>query len=293
MSVNDPVNPPKPIAYGYCRVSTLRQSDEGMSLGAQQVTAKKFFEFALEPKGVIWGEAYIDGGVSAAKTKFGDRPAGGALMKRLRSGDHVIMTRLDRGFRNFRDCMETMDVWVKAGVHVHFIDLGVSTNTHGGRFILRIFAAIAELNREMMVEQIKAGLQRRKDLCGAANKARRGYVIVGTKKNPKQVPDLFVQGVAMLAMRLNQEQNMSFEAIYRLFRDKGLRTKKGTLWLPQALYLLAKDAHREMWNVPEATFPDNPPRVPRSTTSSTRRAPLQCEPPPQTGSTIASIVTES
>lgn len=291
--MSETLNPLKPIAYSYTRVSTVRQDEEGMSLGAQKELCRKFYDFALAGKGVLWGDCYVDGGVSAVKTPFANRPAGKVLAERLRPGDHVIMSRLDRGFRNFRDCINTMEVWVSKGIHVHYLDLGVSTNTHGGRFILRIFAAVAELNRDMAVEQIKMGLDRRKQLCGTATRPNRGWKIVGPKKHPRRVPDYRVQGVAMLAMRLRQEQDLSFEEIYRLFRDKGLRTEKGKIWGLTYIKTLVRDCHDQMWNVPEAKFPDSPPPVPKDKRYLTKSELSTCGPSSQTEFRIDSIVTPS
>ena len=293
--MSDTLNPLRPVCYAYTRVSTVRQDEEGMSLGAQKEICRKFYDFALKDKGVLWGDTYTDGGVSAVKTQFLDRPAGKVLANRLRPGDHIIMTRLDRGFRNFRDCMNTMEIWVAKGINIHFLDLGISTNTHGGRFILRIFAAVAELNREMTVEQIKIGLARRKAICGTAARANRGWKLAGTKQNPRQVPDMFVRGVAMLAMRLRQQEGLSIEQIFIMFRDRGLRTAKGKLWSRSTISALIHDCNTQLWDAPEAQFPDERKPIPRDTPrkSSTRLELSTCAPPSRTDFAIDSIVTPS
>src|SRR5262245_56651982 len=88
--------------YAYGRVSTGHQM---MSLTEQQRQITRFAEhrFAQSIDAV-----YCDEGVSAWKKTFGNRPQGGQLFARLWRGDTLIIAKLDRGFRDTADALDTV-----------------------------------------------------------------------------------------------------------------------------------------------------------------------------------------
>lgn len=282
----------KPVAYAYARVSTTEQAKTGMSLEDQQQKTRAFYDYQLKAQDILWGDVYIDAGVSAAKHAFRDRPVGRKLFEQLRPGDHVIMTRLDRGFRRFRDAIQTIDDWISMGIHVHFLDLGLSTTTHGGRFILRIFAAIAEMQRDIIVEGITAGLAQRKALIGVSTgHAPVGYKLVGTGKSQRLVDDPHDRSIVALAIRLREQNGWNKAELVRQFRDRGILTHKGTLW---NISRLSKGIHRailECWTTPAAALPPIKPlrsetRAPRPARIPMPRNPTTIEVSPTTKSSL-------
>ena len=77
--------------YGYCRVSTLKQADEGESLDVQ----RRQIEGYAHMHGLTLAEVLVEGGVSGS-VPVEERPVGGALFARLQRGDIVIAAKLDR-----------------------------------------------------------------------------------------------------------------------------------------------------------------------------------------------------
>lgn len=93
-----------------------------------------------------------------------DRIGGRALFIRLRFGDiqHVVVAKLDRLGRRARDILETLESFEKAKVTLHIVDFGgsaVTTQGHMGKFILTIFAGVAEWE----LSEIKDRVQKRMD----------------------------------------------------------------------------------------------------------------------------------
>ena len=81
--------------YGYARVSTTMQADEGESLDVQQRQLAGYAQM----NGLTIDKVFVERGVSGSKP-LGDRPQGSALLAVLQPGDVVITPKLDRMFRS-------------------------------------------------------------------------------------------------------------------------------------------------------------------------------------------------
>jgi DNA invertase Pin-like site-specific DNA recombinase len=130
------------ITYGYARVSTRDQDLRGQM-------------DALEAEGasVIYREK-----ISGART---DRPELKKLMRALRPGDIVVVTKLDRLGRSTRELLELIEYIDKQGAF--FRSLGdplFDTSTPTGRLLSTLLAAIAEFERELIRERTGEGRKR-------------------------------------------------------------------------------------------------------------------------------------
>src|SRR6202158_1981996 len=112
--------------YGYTRVSTDRQADEGESLGTQ----RRVIEGYAMMQGLVLDQIFVERGVSGAKP-LRDRPEGAKLLASLKAGDVVITPKLDRMFRSALDALDVLGQIQKRGGSLHMIDLGGDVNGHG------------------------------------------------------------------------------------------------------------------------------------------------------------------
>ena len=136
-------------AIAYCRVSTEEQVKEGVSLDAQEARIRAYCTMA----GLTLVAVIRDEGVSGADL-LATRPGGAALLRTIarREAQHVVAVRLDRVFRDAADCIATVKAWRKAGVSVHFVDLGggaLDTSSAMGKFFLNIMATVAEMEAQI------------------------------------------------------------------------------------------------------------------------------------------------
>lgn len=138
--------------YAYGRCSTDKQDQE---CEVQKAAMEPYIRSRLIPNGVQWdGQYYLDSAISS-KVAFMSRPAGFEVNRRLRAGDHVVISKLDRGFRSFFDFCRTLEEWTKRGVFVHMLNLQVDTSSVMGRLVARIIAAVAEAERELISERTR------------------------------------------------------------------------------------------------------------------------------------------
>ena len=136
--------------FGYARVSTTAQVEEGESLDVQQRTIAGY---AMQ-HGMTIAKVFVERGVSGSKP-LDERPEGGALMRDLRAGDCVITPKLDRMFRSALDALGVLAKLKAAGIALHMIDLGGDTTTNGvSKLVFTILSAVAEAERDRTRERI-------------------------------------------------------------------------------------------------------------------------------------------
>ncbi len=145
-------------AIGYIRVSTDEQTASGLGLADQRTRIEAYCAMRrLELAAII-----ADNGVSGGKP-LASRPGGAELLGALRKRQaaHVVLLKLDRGFRHAADCLATVEAWQRKGVTLHIVDLGgnaTDTASAAGKFMLTVLAGAAEMERNLTCERTRAAL---------------------------------------------------------------------------------------------------------------------------------------
>lgn len=139
--------------YGYIRVSTIQQANEGESLETQfkQIVSYSSLKgFEIPPENFV-----TERGVSGS-LEFEKRPEGAKLFEKLQAGDVLIFSKLDRAFRNTRNALNSLHELKERGVSVHFIDLGGDVTNDGiGSVIFTILSAFATFERDRIATRIR------------------------------------------------------------------------------------------------------------------------------------------
>ena len=136
--------------FAYCRVSTREQTTDN------QMREIEGAGFALDTRRMV--AECISGSVSA-----GERPGFAKLLERLEDGDVLVVTKLDRLGRNAMDVRATVERLAGLGVRVHCLALGGTDLTSAaGKMTMGVIAAVAEFERDLLVERTQAGLARAK-----------------------------------------------------------------------------------------------------------------------------------
>jgi DNA invertase Pin-like site-specific DNA recombinase len=87
-----------------------------------------------------------------------DRPELKAALEYLRAGDTLVVWKLDRLARSTRQLVETAEDLAKREIGLKVLTQTIDTNSPGGRLVFHVFAAVAEFERELMLERTHAGL---------------------------------------------------------------------------------------------------------------------------------------
>lgn len=135
-------------SFLYCRVSTSTQFNEN------QIQEVKAAGFDVKPSRVV--EETISGSIAAI-----ERPGFQKLLERVESGDVLIVTKLDRLGRNAMDVRSTVEKLAFLGVRVHCLALGgVDLTSAAGRMTMQVLGAVAEFERDLLIERTQQGLSR-------------------------------------------------------------------------------------------------------------------------------------
>lgn len=90
--------------------------------------------------------------------KIAERPQLGQLLEYMREGDSVVVTKLDRLGRSLANLIELSALLESRGVGLRVLEQGIDTTTAVGRMFFHIIGAIAEFERELIVERTNDGL---------------------------------------------------------------------------------------------------------------------------------------
>lgn len=216
-------------AMAYVRVSTTRQAEVGNSIASQSARIRKYAKdrgLKLMSRDII-----IDDGVSGG-VPFEQRGGGRLVMKRVESGEfgHLISLKLDRMSRDQIDAVQTIDLLDEEGISVHFVDwFGSSLDTRSpmGRFMLQLVAALAEMERGLISERTRDGMEYLRQ-----NMMRFTHSIYGwnVRKDGSLVPNWKEQDAIDYMVWQMKGNDMSATSVARSLNKRGLKGKKGGNW---------------------------------------------------------------
>lgn len=128
------------VQFLYARCSTKEQNEARQLEYARQL-------------GIPEKQIFID----KASGKNANRPALKDMLSRLRKDDEVFVTELSRLGRNTRDLLELVDRFNELGVQLHSKKEQIDTTTHSGMLVFKIFASVAEFQRQIILENAAEG----------------------------------------------------------------------------------------------------------------------------------------
>ncbi|MGE9516656.1 MAG: recombinase family protein [Solitalea-like symbiont of Acarus siro] len=131
------------MLIGYARVSTTDQNLEVQVQTLQQIGCDKIY----------------------AEKRSGmnhNRPELNKMLDSLREGDTVVVTKLNRLGRSLLHTLKIIEDFKKQNINLKSLDLGIDTATPAGKLLMNIFASLAQYERENILEQAKAGIEKAK-----------------------------------------------------------------------------------------------------------------------------------
>lgn len=131
------------MIYGYTRVSTRKQLD-GYGLDVQKKEILEKYHNAI-----IYEEQYTGSKL--------ERPIFTHLLLQLKENDILVVSRLDRFARNTVEGIKVVEELFKRKISIHILNVGLLEDTPMGRFFLTTMLAVAELERNMIIERTQTG----------------------------------------------------------------------------------------------------------------------------------------
>lgn len=192
------------MRVGYVRVSTVEQSEERQIIELREKAGvEKFFVDKVSAK-------------SAKRPKFDE------MMNFLREGDELIVSEFSRLARSTIDLLNIVETLTKKDVKVRSLKEQLDSSTPQGKFMLTIFGAIAEFERELLLQRQREGIK----LAQAAGK----YKGRNAKKCPKDF-GFYEQGYyerTYTVTAIAKHYKVSRPTVYKWLHESK-ETKKGKL----------------------------------------------------------------
>ncbi|WJN75570.1 Serine recombinase, PinQ/PinR-type [Burkholderia anthina] len=188
---------PMSRTFAYARVSTTDQT------AANQLREIEAAGFHVDKRRVVMES--ISGSVSAEQ-----RPGFADLLRRLEEGDVLIVTKLDRLGRNAMDVRATVETLADRGIRIHCLALGgVDLTSAAGRMTMQVLNAVAEFERDLLIERTQAGIARAK-----AEGKTMGRPAALTKEQREKVRKQLSEGTSVAS--LAREYRTSRQTIMRI-----------------------------------------------------------------------------
>lgn len=182
------------MKIGYIRISTIDQNTARQEVMMQELGVEQVFIDRMSGKSM-------------------DRPELQRMMSFVREGDTVIVESISRFARNTRDLLELVERLRAKNVEFVSKKEAIDTTTPSGKFMLTIFGAVAELEREYILQRQREGI--------AIAKAQGKY----TGRPPKVVPEfdkvttLWRKG-EISAVEAMRRLNMTKTTFYRRVKER-------------------------------------------------------------------------
>jgi DNA invertase Pin-like site-specific DNA recombinase len=182
--------------FAYGRVSTKDQTSENQRQEIEKAGIKVDFWFA-------------DEGVSG-KTQASQRPQFKALLNQIRDGETLVVSKLDRLGRDAQDVGSTIKALAQRKIEVIVLQLGkLDLTSSAGKLMMNMLAAVAEMERDLLIERTQSGLARAK-----SEGKRLGRPTKTTDKQRAEIKKIREDGVSISA--LSRAYGISRASIMRI-----------------------------------------------------------------------------
>jgi DNA invertase Pin-like site-specific DNA recombinase len=182
------------MKFGYARISTKSQKHD------LQVDA--FLKEGIDSKNIY---ADISSGAKSERRGLDE------MLSKLREGDTVVVWKMDRISRSLSHLVKLIEDFEKRGLHFKSIQENfIDTSLPHGRFVFNLFASIAQLERDIIIERTRAGLE---------SSRRRGVKLGRQPGLSKQA-----QHKAILAETYYRDNKLSVDEIMKLIDIGSKRT---------------------------------------------------------------------
>jgi len=131
------------MRIGYIRVSTEEQNTARQEIAMKELQVEKVF-------------------IDKCSGKNTNRPQLIEMMSFVREGDVVVVSEFSRFARNTKDLLSLIEQLTEKGVQFESLKEKVDTSTPTGKFMLTIFGAVAELEREYILSRQREGIEAKK-----------------------------------------------------------------------------------------------------------------------------------
>lgn len=223
-----------PQVFGYVRVSTDEQAQDGVSIDAQKAKITAW----CTANDVTLINIFVDKGISGYK--LSNRPAlQQALDATCTSGGVLVTYSLSRLARNTRETLEIGECLSKAGADLVSLSEKIDTTNAAGKMVFRMLAVLSEFERDQIAERTTMAMAHKRNQ-GERISRRVPY---GTQLSPDNVhlENNPVEQTTIALARKYAAQGISARQIAQRLAVRGLYSREGTIFAHSAILAMVRN----------------------------------------------------
>jgi site-specific DNA recombinase len=223
-------------AFGYCRVSTTDQQDEGVSLSNQQERIKAWAAANGHDLAGMYVEARSGG-------RADNRPELKRAMSAACEGGILVVYSLSRFSRSVRDTLALADQLERAGANLASLSESLDTSTPVGRMFFQLMSVLSEFERNQLRQRTTSAMSHlRQHNKRISYKIPLGYDLAkdGSTLQPNQREQNVISRIVE-----QRQTGMTLSAIAHGLADDKVATKQGGQWKPNTVLAILR-RHEKM-----------------------------------------------
>ena len=211
-------------AFSYCRVSTLEQSGDGISLANQRARIEAW----CVANGYDLAGTFIETMSGARATNRPELQA--ALNLACREKGVLVVYSLSRLARSVRDTLDIADRLERAQANLASLTERIDTNSAIGKMVFRLLSTLNEFERDQLAERTESAMAHLR----RTGRRISGHIPFGYDLAPdgRNLAPNGQEQVVLARIRSQRESGMSFAQIARGLAAEGIGTKEGGVWHP-------------------------------------------------------------
>ena len=219
---------------GYVRGSTLDQQNTLVAQRTQIESYCAYKQGITDPEQIkACARIFVDEGESAFSVDFYERPKVQEMLLWMKANGatSIVITKLDRGFRNALDCLFTVENLAERKINLHLLDIGLDSTTPVGKLLLTMMAGIAEFENKRRAERQVAGftvMRGAKHRCGGVPYGWDAVPSDRISKTGRKADDLVANTFEQRILKfiLNEHKDgRADNSIARMLNANGIQTK--------------------------------------------------------------------
>lgn len=234
-------------AYGYVRVSTKMQEEDGDSFQTQGDIIRVYAEM----KGVNLLVTYPE--TCSGATPFNKRPVMTQILDSIKNGhaNAIIVSKLDRFSRRMKDIVNTLAAFEEQKIHFFCANPEIDTTTTTGMFTVHILGAIAQMERSIISDRVKEVMQNKKAHGHLVGSVPFGYdtklegdtkVLVPNEREQALITRIKAMRAVEKVTAKGKRRPTSYQAICITLSNERVLNKNGTTnWFPAQIRRICFD----------------------------------------------------
>jgi DNA invertase Pin-like site-specific DNA recombinase len=232
--------------YGYCRVSTTKQSKDGTSIQSQENIIREWAE--SESCEIL--AIKCDEGISGT-LPYSQRPGIAHIMKYIRKGDILVVANFSRLGRNFNEAINITEKLSEIEAYFISIDEGYDTTESTGKLTMQILASVAEHQALQISRYAKEAYKTFKELDRHYGSVPYGYVKISDQPGSglEEVPEEQNVIILIREMRRFVKDNgnpTSFNDIADYLNERGIPSPRDKKWRVGTIQAIHERTHVAM-----------------------------------------------